>query len=202
MQRARAAPAVRIGVLIWRSQMPAPFPLEPSDDEIVGLARRDETPFDLGPLRAGERAVGSHGTDERETVFHTRLIVVRAERRRHVDEARAVLRGDERAGHDHARRLIVGERNHLERAPIPQSQQLAPRKRAQRTQLGEGGRTLTRPAGQTGACRGQDQTAIANLILAVLHLGMHRHRDVGKERPRRRRPDQELTRGIRLRAGR
>ena len=97
-----------------------------------------------------------------------------------MDQPRPVLGGHEGARHDQSRRLIVGQRNHVERAAVAEAQQLAAREGAERPELGEARRALGRAARQGCARRGEDEPVVAHLVLAVLHLGMYRDRDVGQ----------------------
>jgi hypothetical protein len=68
-------------------------------------------------------------------MLYAGLEVVGSKSRRHVDQAGAILRCDEGAGHHQSRRPILGEQDHLQRPLITEADQLCTRESPQSAQL-------------------------------------------------------------------
>ena len=120
-------------------------------------------------------------------------VVVGAEGRRHVHDAGTVGGRDEIAGDDDAVERVVGQGHDRRAAARTGARQLAAAHHA----LGRQHRALTeQPAEDPSApARGHDQPAAGSPrvgVLAILQLGMHGGGDVRRERPRRRRPDDQF----------
>ncbi len=134
-----------------------------------------------------EPAVVADRPPDRPAVRPADLQVRRAERRRQVDDPRAVLEGDEVAGDHRVRALDVRVRRLVARA----DQRRAATGRADHAVLAQDGLPER---------RGEHQPFAADLDLVVVGLRVHGDAGVRREGPRRRRPDHERgahERGIR-----
>ena len=189
-QRRAAAPAVRVGVLVLLlAQQPAAA-AQVRDEVAVGVL--DEAPG----VRADAlvvRAVGTHRVDDVEAVLLAEAEVVLAERDRRVHQAGAVVGGDEVAEEDGVAALAVGLGGQVREGrlvadaveggageageDLDAAVAVALAEDALDERLGEHDRPLERPG--LGADVGE--------------LGVDRDRGVGDERPRGRRPHEELV---------
>ena len=95
-QRRIAAPTERIGVFQRLTPVEQTAGLEVLDDGVVGVLDELARPR----VALDELAAQGHRLHEEEPVLHARLIVVLAERRRGVDDARPVVHRDEVGGDD------------------------------------------------------------------------------------------------------
>ncbi len=132
--------------------------------------------------RIGELAAPVERLDHRQVVLERRLIVVFAVRRRHVDNAGAVGRGDEVARDDVPRFLI--DREEAEPGFVFFSDQIAALHRCD-TNSGSSGMTDRRLL-----CK--DQQFIFVFDLDVLDIRIDGETNVGNERPWRRRPHEKV----------
>ena len=185
-QRRVAAPAVRIGVLVGlRLEQPAAR-AEVLDQVGVGV-------LDLAAgVRADPLVVGAvepDRVDHAQAVLLAETEVVLAERDRRVNEPGAVVRGDEVAEQNGvAPRAVLGPGDERERGLV------ARRRRA--SLPGKRLRTCARaPSPRTRSCErlGDDVDVLVVLHAHVRQLRIDRDRRVRHERPRRRRPHQQLV---------
>ena len=113
-----------------------------------------------------------------------RDLVLLAEAGRHVDDTGAVLGRDEVAAEHLERVRRVGEE--VEQRRVTPADELAALERADSSGLGELTGVVLEPR------LGQDVArAVGVLHHGVVDVGADRHREVGGQRPRRRRPDQD-----------
>ncbi len=172
---------------------PAPLVLQPLEDEPVRLLVGHEPAVDLVPAGVLERAVRGDGVHERQAVLLGDGVIVRPERRGHVDEAGALFRRHERSRHDDRALTFLRQRHDLERPQVLLSHQLAPVVAGHALRRSE---RLPADVHVPRAVRRHDVARPVHDVFAVLEVRMHRDGDVGEQRPGRRGPDHEPAVGI------
>ena len=188
-ERRVAAPAVRIAMRELRRLEELALLLEILEDQRVGLLDKDARPVRV--LR--ELALAVDEIHEAHAVFHADAVIVLTEGRRHVDDARAVLRRDVVvAEHDERflARLHLADGIGIERLVLPALELLALAAREHRA--------LARHVLEhfVDERLGEDVFLLPDLHLHIVDLRIHAEREVRRQRPGRRRPG-EIA-GIRL----
>ena len=183
-ERRVAPPAVRIAVFVHEFLEQQPLLFEHGDDALVRFF--DERTREIGDGRL-EAAALVHHVDDGQTVLLSDAVVVLAEGGRDVYDARAVRQRDVPVAHDVVRLFAVA----------------ALRIREERLVFGVfvvlalfDGQRFIRPLFKQ---RGNERLR-QNVVRAVLRLdfdvvlgGVHTQRHVGRERPRRGRPREEIA---------
>ncbi len=170
-QRRVAAPAVRIAMLVRLGRDERPALGEPADDLIGGLDGREPVQPTVGVVEPA-RLVDRH--QHRQLVDPAELEVLLPSAGRDVDDSRPLLERD-LVPRDHTVRDLTPGTELVERRRVPPADELlAP------LPLEEG---LLRMA--------RDGEPLAALATPVLGIRLHGGGDVGRQRPRRRRPDHE-----------
>src|SRR5215211_6830111 len=126
-----------VGVGVRLSEVPAAILLEPLNDQIVCLARRDQPALYLRPRRSRQSPVRGDRSHESEAVLYSRLEVVGAEGGSEVDQTRTVVGRHEIGRDDNARHAVTGQRNDLERAKVAPADKLASLEGVDRAQVVE-----------------------------------------------------------------
>ena len=187
-ERPRAAPAVRVRVVVGLVAHDVAGVLQGPDDVGVGVEDVDAGPWgDLG----GEAPGRVHGAHDGDVVLGAGVLVVLAEAGREVDDAGALLGGDE-VGGDHLEGVgLVGEEREQRDVAVPDE-----------VAAGEGGDdgAVTELA-LVGAEPGLGQhvaMAVVGRHLDVVDVGTDGEGEVGRQRPRRGRPGQEATAVVEL----
>ena len=184
-ERVARAPAVRIGVLDRLGPQQPAAGAEVLDQVGVGV-------LDLAPGVGADALVvgpvGVHRVDDLQAVLLAKAEVVLAEGDRGVDEAGAVVGGDEVAEQDAVAALAVGVGLQVrERRLVAHSVERAPGKRSRIRTPSEPRTRSTRPSATSPGRRA------ARLGPHVDQLGVDRDRGVGDQRPRRGRPHEQLV---------
>ena len=184
-QRGVAAPAVRVAVLV--GQVPEQQPARVEVGDQVGVGVLEELPADQRDV-VGEVAVGAHGHHDRQAVGAADGHVVLAEGGGLVHQTGAVLGGDVVGQHHEvgggAAVLHGRELHEVEGALVGPALHLGPGDRGL-------ARSSPRPARRRPAARRPRAAPGRRSADDVGHVGVHRDRGVGDQRPRRRRPDQQ-----------
>ena len=194
MQRRRAAPAVRVGVLVALLRQQQAAGAQVGDQLLGQLGVLDEPPLVAAPVVAAcarvERAVGAHGVQQRERLLGIEdarggrdAVVVLAERRRDVHDPRAVLGRDELVGEHRERPALAGVEDRAVVAAVALAQLLA------RESLEDLGRVTEH---RLDTSRGEQIFILASPHAGILGSGRDRQRDVSRQRPWRRRPHEQL----------
>ena len=186
-QRRRAAPAVRIGVLVdLRAQQPAAV-AQVLDE--VGVGVLDEAPGVAADALV-VRAVEAHRVDDVQPVLRAEAKVVLAERDRRVHEAGAVLGGDE-VGEQHgvAALAVLAARDVGKRRLVAHAVDRRAREALEDLHL----RAVAEHLLDERLGEHDGRVERAGLRAHVRQLGIDRDGGVGDERPRRRRPHEQLV---------
>ena len=192
-QRRAAAPAVRVGVLVDLLAEEQAAGVEVVDQRAGHLGvldeaalEADDAPVEL-PVRGDRVVEGAVPGRVEDVVLDGDRVVVLAEGGGDVDEAGAVLGGDELAGdHREAAGLAVVESE--DRPFVVPTDQLTAREAIDDLNA------LSQHALYQRL--GQNQGLLADPRFHVGDVGRHGNRDVARKRPGRRRPDQERLAGL------
>ena len=187
-ERGRAAPAVRVGVLVVAGPQQLAARAQVLDEVRVGVL--DEAPgVRADPLVVG--AVELDRVDHLQPGLLAQAEVVLAEGHRGVHQAGAVLGGDERGG-QHGVALLAPVRagDEVERRLVGQADQLGAGKALDHLDL-----LAEHAAGERGGDHLRRLLA-RHLRAHVLELRVDGHGGVGDQRPRRRGPDDQLVAGL------
>ena len=188
-QRRVAAPAVRIGVLERLGSEDAAARAEVLDQVRVGVL---DLTAGIGPDPLVVGAVEPDRVDHLEAVLLAEAEVVLAERDRRVDEAGAVVRGDEVAKQDGmTSRAVADPGDERERGLVGDPLELPAREAAEDVRA----RALAEDPLDQGL--GDDVDLVLVPHADIDELGVDRDRRVGDERPRCGGPDEQLIAGLR-----
>ena len=172
-----AAPAVRIGMLVLCGRSRARRCAQILDD--LGV-RIEDLHARIRPGFGGEAARGVDRVEHRQSVLHPGIEVVGAVARRGVHGAGSGFELDVVGEHDH--RVAIQERMaHREIV------ELRAARASEQRRLARSARRALRCA---SASR-DDHRLVADAVEAVRRIGSQRDRDVRRQRPRRRRPDEK-----------
>ncbi len=184
-QRRVTAPAVRVGVRVGLVPENHAALFEVAHDRLVRL--KDLNTLIRGYERRELRALVD-GHDGRDAVRLAEILVVLAERRRHMHHAGTVLGGHEVAAEHPERVRGVGQE--VEQRRVRATDEFGAQHRADRLESVQ----LLRVRADPG--RAQDHALAVTFEHGVGDVRPHRDRQVRWQRPRRRRPDQQLLAGL------
>ena len=188
-ERGVATPAVRVGVLVGHVAQQQPARLQVAHE--VGVGVLEELAAHQGDV-VGERAVAAHRVDHRQAVGLADGQVVGTECRRLVHQPGAVLGGHVVGEHDD---VCVGDVDQLEGTLVAPPLHLRP------AEAFEHPGVLADRRRHQGLGDDRRTGQVVVLHQHVRHVGVHRDGGVGHQRPRRRRPHEQVGR-VGVRAGR
>ena len=178
-----AAPAVRIAVLVGLLAQEPAAALEVLDDEVGHLVRAVARELAVA-LDEEPRFVDGH--EHGQLLALADLEVLGAAARRDVDDPRALVHGDVGIA-DHPVGDLGLRRQVVEAGDVGASDQLSAAHAADDARVG--------PEDRAAAIPGHDVALSADVHPDVLGVGPDRRCDIGRQRPRRRRPDDQRLAG-------
>ncbi len=187
-ERPRAPPAVRVRVVVGLVANDVAGVLQRTDDAGVGVED-----VDAGPRRHLGRVVagGVHRADHGDVVLGAGVLVVLAEAGREVHDAGAVLGRDEVGGDDLERVRLLREEREQRRVPV--ADQITTLERGRHRRL-----TQLALVGAEAALGQHVALTVGVYHLRVVDVVADGERQVGGQRPRRRRPRQQAAAVVQL----